>query len=317
MAADIPEAEFNPVTGTGPVPEWYAGTMRPDASPEQPPLVPGGPIIQAGGGRDFTYKASNSNMNSPLRKAIFSADPALLKQLLERGQDDVHARDATTGECALHMAVFGTIVSKIPPPKGHKKWTPLVHKRMLQCIEILLEHGAEPNVQDTGGHTPMHKAVSAAHTASSSSSNVAPLVEDVARRLLAAGGDLMAQDNFYATPRCTATMMCKKTEVQGVFAKLMLERFEAEYLACQAMLARLPPSRSAPLPEPYCWLKDVEKLKMRFLRALSGLDYAGVGGKPTEAKAAEAILRAVITIAADCEATAAKDGSLTPAGGPE
>ena len=57
----------------------------------------------------------------------------------------------------------------------------------LEIVELLLEHGANPNVQDNDGRTPLHYAVENCHV-------------DVARVLLDHGADPTIRDNEGMTP---------------------------------------------------------------------------------------------------------------------
>lgn len=181
-------------------------------TPEQPPLVPGGPVIRAGGGRNWKYKIDTPDASAPLVAALLRMAPAplVLKQLLERGED-VHAR-SSVGYCALHVA----ITCAAGTGQAHES-------KCLQCIDVLLEPGADPNAMDYTGFAPAHFCA----TAPVGSAVSVTLLEAMLRRLLDAGADL-SLTNHNAD---SASMLAAKNPNPAL--RQLFQRLEVEYAAKQ------------------------------------------------------------------------------------
>lgn len=180
-------------------------------TPVQPPLVPGGPVIRAGGGRNWRYKADTPGASGPLLGAAMGGDPRLLKQLLERGKD-VHAR-IHFGICALTLICSRAALLIASGERGPA----------MSCaqtmIDVLLEYGADTNVRDGGGRTPAHVCLS---DDINTSASIAAL-EAVLRQLLNAGADLSITDIQGNTPRMSAN---KGPALQQLFKRLEVEYAE-------------------------------------------------------------------------------------------
>jgi len=101
-----------------------------------------GDALRVGQILELDYAASQSFQGdgfNGLQLACFFAQPACARLLVERGAN-VEAVSKNGMELrALHAAAAG---------------------RSLECVELLLEHGAEPNSTQHGGWTALHAAVS-------------------------------------------------------------------------------------------------------------------------------------------------------------
>jgi ankyrin repeat protein len=88
----------------------------------------------------FGVHHGKSDLIGRFHQACFKGKPSQVEKLLEAGVP-VDVSDPETGWSGLHYAIENV---NIP---------------VVQC---LLNHGANPNVQDKGGDTPLHFAVDAA-----------------------------------------------------------------------------------------------------------------------------------------------------------
>lgn len=134
------------------------------------PLVPGGPRIPAGGGRDWKYKAV-PNIETPLVCAIIEADPVRVAKELAKGAD-VHVRCGDSGATALHMLVIGVGSCHVPLLLGDRwktrdktaLYTRGLSEGWLACLDVLLKAGADPNAQSADGQTALHCVVEASRS---------------------------------------------------------------------------------------------------------------------------------------------------------
>lgn len=151
-------------------------------TPEQPPLVPGGPAIRAGGGKNFNYKL-DAGLGGPIMFAAMQGDVSTVKALLEMGHD-LHAR-VSGGSTPLHMCMTSAVSEN----------DPALRQRMLQCMDVLLAHGADPNASEMNGMTPMHALCTLSYV------NAKPwMAEPVVLKLLEAGADLSLKTKDGFTP---------------------------------------------------------------------------------------------------------------------
>jgi ankyrin repeat protein len=130
----------------------------------------------------------NPNLHTPLQKAIEEDDYNMVKQLINAGED-VFMTDNNSGKTLLHMV--GECTSKIPFLEGTNtiKIAKLLISKGLsidqQCklgespmcsavvdlrvvwLQWLIDNGADPNVADKWGNSPLHNAIkySFQHTA--------------------------------------------------------------------------------------------------------------------------------------------------------
>ena len=74
----------------------------------------------------------------PLQLACYFAQPACARLLIERGANVEAVSNNGMELRALHAAAAGS---------------------NLECVELLLEHGADPDSQQHGGWAPLHAAV--------------------------------------------------------------------------------------------------------------------------------------------------------------
>ena len=95
--------------------------------------------------------------------------------------------------------------------------TPLllaVKQKMYDIIRILLAHGAEPNVKNDGGKTPLHLLLELESNFSNDGNT-----PDLSRLLLDCGADVNAEDKNYTTP----LLLAAELHIDDV-ARILLER---------------------------------------------------------------------------------------------
>ncbi|XP_076784972.1 uncharacterized protein LOC117703140 isoform X2 [Arvicanthis niloticus] len=106
----------------------------------------------------------------PIHKAASMGDVDAVKSFIERGafameQADWKYRSALHFACVYgHPEVVTLLVESSCEisPKDAKDATPLIKAsqcRQMECLDILLKHGADPNIVDCSGNTALHYAV--------------------------------------------------------------------------------------------------------------------------------------------------------------
>ena len=131
--------------------------------------------------------------------AAMNGDLAEVKRLVIDCGIDPNIQDDVDGSTPLHDAAekgYFVIVKILlehgaePNIQNYIGWTPLhlaAANGYFVIVKILLEHGAEPNIQDNDGSTPLHKAVANCRVG-------------VARVLLEHGADPTIRDKKGRTP---------------------------------------------------------------------------------------------------------------------
>jgi len=115
-----------------------------------------------------------------LQRAVDNSDPERLAEILETDLKSEIDKQGPDGECALHTSVT---CSARGPLFGTKE------PKRIACCELLLKHGANPNVRGAFGQTPLALA-SISHY---------PAVETT-QMLVNAKADLLLLDDFGCTP---------------------------------------------------------------------------------------------------------------------
>jgi uncharacterized protein len=124
---------------------------------------------------------------TPLMWASARRHPEMMRLLIGNGAD-VNAR-STVRDYQRHVTAEGR-----PKNLDSGGFTPLLYatrENCMACVEVLLGHGADINLPDPDGVSPLHLAIMNANW-------------DVARRLLEAGADVNQWDIFGETPLFTA-----------------------------------------------------------------------------------------------------------------
>ena len=128
---------------------------------------------------------------TPLHYAAAYGNSKVVEVLLEHGADP-NIRDKN-GITPLHFAAVSDYpkIVEVLHKKGLSDYddTPLqaAEFNYPEVVKLLLEHGANPNIQDADGWTPLHFAVKSCHV-------------DVVRVLLDHGADLTIRNNEGRTP---------------------------------------------------------------------------------------------------------------------
>lgn len=147
--------------------------------------------------------AADSKGNTILHKCILKRSPEMMKTVVENFDNiDFSAKDSD-GDTALHLAVIPTFVAletsylevmlnkKLPKEilntQNKRKYTPLLsaaNNGFFDCVKLLLEHGADPNICDDDGNSALLFAVMRDHV-------------EVAKLLMDKGADLNAKGLFF------------------------------------------------------------------------------------------------------------------------
>ncbi len=127
-------------------------------------------------------------MSYPIHKLAFQGKSAELKRALSAASTaQINERDKGIG------------------------YTPLVHALLgeqVECVKILLEHGADPNTRDNYGRVPLSILAEPQPIKDPSAEKRVA----IAKLLLEHGADVSVGDNFNAQPLWYAVFNCRKEE---------------------------------------------------------------------------------------------------------
>jgi len=133
----------------------------------------------------------NKDGDTPLHSAALNGKSEVVKLLLEHGADpNIQNKDGMT---PLH---FATEYSPWHFAARYSPWDSATERGYLRVVKLLLEHGADPNIQNKDGMTPLHFATERGSP-------------EVVKLLLEHGADPNIQENkfgwtplHYAVSRC-------------------------------------------------------------------------------------------------------------------
>ena len=148
--------------------------------------------------------AKNKNGETLLHRAVGEGHLVVVKLLLEKGAD-IHAKDSSDST-PLHMRVGRRMRESIvfgAPLHAVKEYK---EEEYMEVVKLLLEKGANVNVQDIHGRTPLYWAAQNGYT-------------EIVKLLLEKGADVNARDNDGNTPLHWAVGACDLEIV-----KLLLEK---------------------------------------------------------------------------------------------
>ncbi len=129
-----------------------------------------------------------------LHLAALHAQSDLIEAMLERGMDvnAVNSSGNTTLGLAAHAFYAHVDRSQVFGQRGRKS-----PEASLQCVTILLKHGADPDASDSGGDSPLHRLTVAT---TEERVDVPAWAVQAARLLIDAGADAAAQSTQGNTP---------------------------------------------------------------------------------------------------------------------
>ena len=190
------------------------------------------------GGADVNYRVKDHNIATPLHGAVY-ASAEMTRLLLEHGADP-SATDSSLGMTPLHHASDGSSekpddfteimtilieydadVNAVDDASGATPLHQAVYFKEPDAVELLLEHGAEVNIADAYGDTPLLRSASNSHMMAmlleagadvnvAGTNGYSPLhqaivyhsgdVSNALTLLLRHGADIEAKDNGGQTP---------------------------------------------------------------------------------------------------------------------
>ncbi|KKK14988.1 hypothetical protein AOCH_003424 [Aspergillus ochraceoroseus] len=168
----------------------------------------------------YRYHVRN-NSSSALLWATRHRQPSTLQKLLEAGAE-VPLKNFPS-ELTGELEGFLGIIQSIGAPAWFHPLTAAARSGSIACVQILLDHGVDPDYCDQNGNTALMQAAVSGHVA-------------VVKLLLARGADILLPDRFHRSALSAAIEIKNMNLIKVLFAHLESGDYPATLLQERAQI---------------------------------------------------------------------------------